>query len=59
MFNMSINDLDDGTEKTLSKFSDDTKLGGVADNATRHAATQKDLSWLEKWTDNSLKVQQG
>ena len=54
MFNISINDLDDGAECTLSKFPDDVKLGRVADTSEVHAAIQRDLNRLEKRADRNL-----
>ncbi|KAK4824925.1 hypothetical protein QYF61_021545 [Mycteria americana] len=64
-FKIFINNLDDGAECTLSKFVDDTELGGVVDRpdvcalqwGLYHVPEQvvpvikRDLDRLEKWTD--------
>jgi len=54
LFNLGISDLNEGTECTLGKFADDTKLGGVADTPESCAAIQRDPHKLESWEEGNL-----
>ncbi|PKU31303.1 rna-directed dna polymerase from mobile element jockey- hypothetical protein [Limosa lapponica baueri] len=59
LFNIFVGGMDSGTECTLSKFADNTKLCGTVNTLERKDAINRDMDRLERWDRlNLMKLNQ-
>ena len=49
IFNIFVGNTDSRIERTLSKFTDDTKVCGTVDMPEGRDAIQRDVDRLERW----------
>ena len=59
LFTIYINDLEEGTEGTVAKFADDTKIWRGTGYIEEAGGLQKDLDRLGEWTKVANGIQCG
>eukprot|EP00061_Rhincodon_typus_P001733 g15612.t1 len=51
LFIIYVNELNTNPEGMVSKFADDTKIGGVVDSEKGYLRVQWDLAQMGQWTE--------